>query len=79
MRKQANWYPRVEACHIGSVPARAFTETFAIRPGWVKKLPSGPAGLPRLEELVEQRPEHPEAELVRRMRAARDRVARGHQ
>ena len=71
MREQKNWYPQVEACHVGPVPAYAFTDTFAISPYGFEKLPIGPAGLPRLDELIEQCPEHPDAQTVRTLYAAR--------
>jgi hypothetical protein len=77
MRKGKLYCPRVEACHLGPVPTAAFTDTLAVSPYGFEWLPIGPAALPRLQELVEQCPDHPEARLVRILNAARDRIARG--
>ncbi len=72
------WYPRIEACHMGPVPADAFTSVLVVSSAnrWqVKKLAMGTAALPRLRQLTEQWPD-PETPLVRRLREARDRNAR---
>jgi hypothetical protein len=76
-REARNHYPRVEACHLGPVPANAFTDTIAVSPWGFEKLTIGPAALPRLQELAEQCPDHPEVQLMRILNAARDRIARG--
>ncbi len=73
-----NWYPRVEACHIGPIPTRAFATRLAVStadPCQFEPLASGTAALPRLRELAEQWP-NPEPPEVRIRRARRDRNAR---
>ncbi len=53
------WYPRVEACHVGPVPACAFAGVLAVstaKPHQFETLVSGAAALPRLRELAEQWP-----------------------
>ncbi len=73
-----NWYPRVEACHVGLVPACAFAGVLAVstaKPHQFETLVSGAAALPRLRELAEQWP-NPESPEVRHLRAGRDRDAR---
>jgi hypothetical protein len=75
---ELNWYPRVEACHVGPIPAGAFADVIAVStadPRQFEMLPSGVAALPRLRELAEQWP-NPEPPDVRRLRAGRDRNAR---
>ncbi len=64
-RERKNHYPRVEACHLGPVPVTAFTEVLAVSPYGFEWLPIGQAALPRMDQLVEQCPEGPEAKLVR--------------
>ena len=71
------WYPRVEACHVGSVPADTFAAVLAIstvKPQQFEALAIGTAALPRLRELDEQWPD-PETQLVRLLHAGRDRNA----
>ena len=73
-----NWYPRVEACHVGLVPACAFAGVLAVstaKPHQFETLVSGAAALPRLRELAEQWP-NPESPEMRRLRAGRDRNTR---
>ncbi len=74
-----NYYPRVEACHVGGVPTYAFAAVLAVssaNPCQFETLASGAAALPRLRELAEQWP-NPESPVVRRiLRARRDRNAR---
>ncbi len=73
------FYPRVEACHLGPIPADAFTAVLAVsttRPFQYVELPVGEAALPCLLELAERWPD-PETPLVRRLRAARLRNVRG--
>jgi hypothetical protein len=41
-REGKNYYPRVEACHLGPVPASVFTDTIAVSPGGFERLPIGP-------------------------------------
>ena len=53
MSEGKNWYPRVEACHIGAVPDSAFTAVLAVYPCGSEELPRGSAALPRLDELAE--------------------------
>jgi hypothetical protein len=74
MREGKNWYPRVEACHVGPVPADTFTDALAVSPCGFERLPIGPAALPRLKELADQCPDYPEAQLVRIPNAARYRI-----
>ena len=67
------FYPRVEACHLGPIPADAFTAVLAVsttRPFPYVELPVGEAALPCLLELAERWPD-PETPLVRRLRAGR--------
>ncbi len=78
VRAKRNWYPRVETCHVGLVPACAFADVLAVstaKPYQFETLPSGAPALPRLRELAEQWP-NPESECVRILRAGRDRNAR---
>ncbi len=73
-----NWYPRVEACHVGLVPACAFAGVLAVstaKPHQFETLVSGAAALPRLRELAEQWP-NPEDPTVRILRAGRAQNAR---
>jgi hypothetical protein len=79
MREGKLYCPRVEACHLGPVPTDAFIDALAVSPYGSERLPIGPAALPRLDELAEQCPEHPNARLVRILNAARDRAAQGDQ
>jgi hypothetical protein len=76
MREGKKYYPRVEACHVGPIPTTAFAEALAVSPYGFEWLPIGQAAVPRLDELVEECPEGPEAKLVRKLHAARDRLAR---
>ncbi len=80
VRAKRNWYPRVEACHVGLVPAGAFADVLAVstaKPYQFETLPSGEAALPRLRELAEQWANpNPDSEIVRILRAGRDRNAR---
>jgi hypothetical protein len=76
-RERKNYYPRVEACHLGPVPTDAFTDTVAVSLYGFERLPVGPDALPRLDELAGQCPEDPNAQFVRILNAARDRIARG--
>ena len=72
------WCPRIEACHVGPIPADAFTAVLAVstaKPHQFETLASGAAAPPRLRELAEQWP-NPESPLVRRLHAGRDRNAR---
>ena len=72
------WYPRIEACHMGSIPADAFTAVLAVstaKPHQFETLAIGAAALSRLRKLAEQWPD-PETPVVRRLREARDRNAR---
>ena len=72
------WYPRIEACHVGSIPADAFAAVLAVstaKPYQCEALAINEAALPRLRELAEQLPD-PETPLVRRLRAGRNRNAR---
>ncbi len=67
------WYPRIEACHLGPIPADAFAAVLAVstaKPYQCEALPIGAAALRRLPELAEQWPD-PETPLLRRLRAAR--------
>jgi hypothetical protein len=75
-REAKNYYPRVEACHLGPVPANAFTGMIAVSPCGFERLPIGPAALPHLDELAERCPDDPHAELVRILNAARNRLAK---
>ena len=73
-----NYYQRVEACHVGLVPACAFAGVLAVstaKPHRFETLASGAAALPRLRELAERWP-NPESETVRRLHLGRDRNAR---
>ncbi len=70
-----NYYPRVEVCHVGCIPACVFADVLAVstaKPHRFETLASGAAALPRLHELAEQWP-NPEPPDVRRLRAGRDR------
>lgn len=71
-REEKNHYPRVEACHLGPVPANAFIDIIAVGCCGFERLPIGPATLPRLVELAEQCPEDPNAQLLRILNAGRD-------
>ncbi len=76
--KKMNLYPRVEACHVGPIPARAFATVLAVStadPGQFETLANGAAALPRLDELAEQWP-NPEPEIVQILRDRCDRNAR---
>ena len=76
--KKKNLYSRVEACHVGPIPTRAFATRLAVStadPCQFEPLASDMAALPRLRELAEQWP-NPEPEIVQRLRAGRDRNAR---
>jgi hypothetical protein len=67
------WYPRIEACHVGPIPADAFAAVLAVStagPQQCEALAINEAALPRLRELAEQWPD-PETPLVRRLRAGR--------
>ncbi len=78
VRAKRNWYPRVETCHVGRIPACAFATVLAVstaKPHQFETLASGAAALPRLRELAEQWP-NPESPVVRILRAGRDRNAR---
>jgi hypothetical protein len=68
--------PRVEACHMGPIPTDAFIDALAVSPYGSERLPIGPAALPRLDELIEQCPEDPDAPVVRVLNAARERANR---
>jgi hypothetical protein len=73
------WYPRVEACHIGPVPAGAFDRVFAVRtthPCAFETLAIGEAALPRLDQLAEEWRKSPGEDdlIIERLRAARSRA-----
>ena len=74
-----NLYPRIEACHLGPIPADAFAAVLAVsttKPYQWVELPVGAAALPCLLELTEKWPD-PETPLLRRLRAGRLRNVRG--
>jgi hypothetical protein len=78
VRASKNWYPRVEACHLGPVPADAFDRVLAVStttPLTFELLAIGEAALPRLDELAEEWRKPPDEEdlIVERLRAARTR------
>ncbi len=65
-----NYYPRVEACHVGPIPTCAFADVLAVstaNPYQFETLGSGETGLRRLSELVEQwaSPEPSEVGILR--------------
>lgn len=70
-----NWYPRVEACHVGPIPADAFVAVLAVCPARSEALAINKTTLPRLRELAAQWSDL-ETPLMRRLRAGRDRNAR---
>ena len=75
---RGNFYPRIEACHVGPIPADAFASVLAVstaKPHEFEALAIGTAALPRLRELDKQWPD-PLTPVVRRLREARDRNAR---
>ena len=75
---KGNWYPRVEACHVGPIPTCAFATRLAVStadPCQFETLASDEAALSRLRELAEQWP-NPEPPVVSILRAGRDRNAR---
>ncbi len=73
-----NYYPRVEACHVGPIPVDAFADVLAVstaKPYQFETLSIGAAALPRLRELAKQWP-NPDSSEVLILRAGRDRNAR---
>jgi hypothetical protein len=71
-----DWYPRVEACHIGPIPVDTFDGVLAvstITPLQFASFPMGEAALTRLSELEEQwrRPPDQNDLSIARLRAAR--------